>query len=260
MRLLLTALTSATLASAVLVGGMASADASSKYSVTIAASVTKLGLGHTFTLKGSVSPGAKGKTVTIQRKYAGGSWATITHATLSSTSKYAKVIKPSKAAVTSYRVVKGSSSSHGTGTSSTKVVTVSRWRYLTDLPQLDVTLGAGESNTATIIGRVFPHSIKAAGGGSITYTLNKACTAFTTVIGMDDTSSSGATGFATALLTYDGHGGGFFGFLPVSVGEFGTYVTSEAGLTDVIAIELDGSSASNAQIVVYGTPQVYCAS
>ncbi|MCW2801633.1 MAG: hypothetical protein JWQ70_3105, partial [Aeromicrobium sp.] len=135
MRTFLTALTSSALASAVLVGGMSSADASSRYSVTIAVSTDNVKLGHAFTISGSVSPGASGKTVDIQRKYAGGSWKTIAHGTLSSHSKYARSIKPSKAAFTSYRVVKAHSSSHSTGTSHSRLVTVSRWRYLTDLPQ-----------------------------------------------------------------------------------------------------------------------------
>ncbi|MCW2752155.1 MAG: hypothetical protein JWR83_3265 [Aeromicrobium sp.] len=260
MRTLLTTLTAATLTLALLGAGVSFAEASSKYSVTITASATQLQLGHTFTLKGSVSPGAKGKTVSIQRKYGAGSWATIGHATLSTTSKYAKVIKPSKAAVTSYRVVKGSSSSHSAGTSSTKVVTVSRWRHLTDLPQFEHTLGAEQSNSATIKGHVYPHSVRASNNASITYTLGKACTGFTSVVGMDDSSVAGATGTATAFVTYDTHGGTLFGSHAVAVGEYGTYITKETSLTGVIYLELSGSSSSNAKIVVYGTPQVYCAS
>src|SRR4051812_40544016 len=68
MRPLITALASAALASAALVGVAPAANASSSYVVTISSSVESLDLGHSFTLKGTVSPGAKGKSVTIQRK------------------------------------------------------------------------------------------------------------------------------------------------------------------------------------------------
>ncbi|MCW2752154.1 MAG: hypothetical protein JWR83_3264, partial [Aeromicrobium sp.] len=107
---------------------------------------------------------------------------------------------------------------------------------------------------------VYPHSIKAAGGGSITYKLGKACTAFTSVVGMDDTSSSGATGYAAAEVTYENGGGSLFGFEPVAVGNFGTYVTEETKLTNALYVQFHGASADNSQVVDYGTPQVYCAS
>lgn len=255
MRILLTALVSAIL----LVGVAPAAQASTSYAVTISSTAATLDLGRSFTLKGTVSPNAAGKSVAIQRKYAGGSWTTITHDTLSSGSQYSKSIKPTRAAVTSYRVVKAAAGSRRTGISATKVVTVYRWRYLTDLPQVSHDLGAEESNGATIMGRVFPYSVVETNGTSITYKLNGLCTKFTAVVGMDDSSPTGSTGFAMVFQTYSGVVGSMFSS-PVAIGNYGIYATNENQLTTAVSMSLNASTSTAGATVVWGSPRVYCAS
>jgi hypothetical protein len=254
MRILLTALISA-----ILVGVAPAANASSSYAVTISSSATTLDLGHSFTLKGTVSPNAAGKSVAIQRKYAGGSWATITHATLSSGSRYSKTIKPTKAAVTSYRVVKAAAGSRHSGTSATKVVTVYRWRYLTDLPQASHDVGAEESNAATIMGRVYPHSVVETNNTSMIYRLGGVCTKFTGVVGMDDSSPLGATGTAMIIQEYASVLGSMF-FSSVAADAYGVYATNESQLTTAVSISLNASTSTAGAVVVWGSPRVYCAS
>lgn len=255
MRILLT-----TLASAALVIGVApAAQATSSYAVTISSSAATLDLGRSFTLKGTVSPNAAGKSVAIQRKYAGGSWTTIAHDTLSSGSQYAKSIKPTKAAVTSYRVVKAATGSRRMGISATKVVKVYRWRYLTDLPQLSHDVGAEESNTATIMGRVFPHSVVETNNTSMIYNLSGVCTKFTAVAGMADTSPVGATGTAMVFQEYGSVIGSMF-FSSVAAGSYGVYATNESQLTTAVSISLNASTSTSGALVVWGSPRVYCAS
>lgn len=246
--------------SAVIVVGFApAAQAKSKYSVTAAASVAWLELGHSFTLRGSVSPGAKGKTVAIQRKYAGGSWHTLTHDTLSASSKYSKKIKPSKAAVTSYRVVKSHSSTHSTGTSSTRVVAVGRWRNLTSLP---LSSGTPLIGTRSVNGNRFPHSFASdLSGGRLGWNIaTPKCTKIRTYVGMDDLSPDGSTGQTVLLLdsfrvevsTDD-----------VAKGDNPRYVqkTFAPGHTALLLVGGASSPATTtAAYLTLGSPQVYCTS
>lgn len=239
------------LSALVIVGLAPAAHATSRYAVTISASATERTLGHSFSLSGSVSPNAKGKTVSIQRKYPGGSWKTIAHDTLSSHSKYSKTIKPTRAAVTSYRVVKPHSSSRGSGVSATKVVSVGRWRNLVDLPRSAHV--AAEEGTATIRGIAYPNSIRLTAGGDVKYNTANLCTKLTAFVGMDDNAADGSS--AAVFITTPS--GSIFGG-SVARYELPVFFNNLDDISDRNILEFVVGSIALGNTAVFGSPKVYC--
>jgi hypothetical protein len=188
---------------AFVLAGTEAAQAKSPFSVSItlkSASTTELG--KSVSIAGTVSPNAKGKTVSIQRRYGSGSWKTVATKKLTSTSKYSASIKTTAGGPTSYRVVKATSSTRSTGYSSSKTVDVFRWRDLTTLPNLDsdsAFLGNWYMN-----GNNFPASISTTllnGAPSWNIAVPK-CTKIRTYVGMDDDSLAGSTGSSQLLLDF----------------------------------------------------------
>ena len=172
-----------------MIAGTAQAAHARSSSVTISASRSTVELGQSVKLTGKVSPSAKKKRVKIQRRYEGGGWKTIKTVKLSSRSRYAYTVTPTRGGPTDYRVQKPGSKGRSTTTSATRRVDVFRWRSLLDFPvTTPYTLVQG---TRTIGGQTFPASA-ALRGSDATWTIGGGrCTTFRTSIGIDGTSSAG---------------------------------------------------------------------
>lgn len=84
---------------------------------------TTFALGGTVTISGSVAPSHAGQTVRIER-LTGTGWVPVTSATLSGSSAYSAVVKPTARGQTSYRVRKLADADHAEGISPTRTVTV----------------------------------------------------------------------------------------------------------------------------------------
>lgn len=229
----------ATLACAVLTAGLiavtgTTADAAGKFSVSVSASKTSLSLGSTFAISGSVSPNAKGQSVSIQEKRSGGAWRTITTKKLTSASKYAATIKPGTGGPTSYRVVKAAKGSRGAGISATRTIAVWRWRHLTDL-----TLGKPS--------------------GKLTFQ-NKGCTALTSIVGMGDISASDATGSTGIMITTGSGSGPIYGPRYFARFDQPRFYTTENGLANANSFWISANTASGSGIseIQWAEPMVYC--
>jgi hypothetical protein len=241
------------------------AHAKPKYAVTVSANKTAIELSKgNVTLSGKVSPTAKGKTVAIQRKYGAGAWATIGTAKLSSSGAYAKAIKPAKAAVTSYRVVKSASTSRSSGVSPTVVVTVSRWRWVTDLPLHDAPVVGTVEATATMRGHAYPHSIIAGASAQRAYRTDNMCTRIIAYVGYED-RSVGSSGEATAsrrtrLVPGPGPSGYSIYYHTPFVGEEPLYADIDISGSKPPAVSFGGNSTSFQSLIAWGSPRIYCAS
>ena len=104
--------------------------------VTLATSTTSIKLGETFVLSGAVSPGGRGKSVTVERRFPGKSWAKSVSKKLPkskdlTTSTFSFVIEPAIGGPREYRVKR---SGKTLAYSTARNVAVYRWQYPADLP------------------------------------------------------------------------------------------------------------------------------
>ncbi|VXC40684.1 NPCBM/NEW2 domain-containing protein [Aeromicrobium sp. 9AM] len=245
-------------AAAAILVPMQGAEAASAYSVTASVSISSIDLGKSFVLSGTVSPSAKGKTVKIQRQYAGGSWTTLVTKTLSSTSKYSVTIKPSKAGTTKYRVIKAASSTRAQGISSNRTVTVYRWRNLAGLAYTSSTQSVVFQGDLYVKGTYFANSFSIRQGEYVDWDLSgKACNRLKTYIGIDDDAISGTTG--TAYITYSD-----LELLNTEAnlaeGQSARYVLIPLGSDGVRFVPTVVSPSPSQGWLGYGSPQVHCAS
>lgn len=132
MRRFLAGLTAIAVAATVLMI-LSPVEAASRYSVTVHTSTTTVDVGQSITLKGKVTPKARGQKVKVQR-LDGNTWTTIKKATLNRRSKYTATVTVTAPGNNHYRVVKPRSAGHRKGISPTVTVVGWRWRSLTDLP------------------------------------------------------------------------------------------------------------------------------
>jgi hypothetical protein len=109
------------------------AEAAAGYTVTVTAGASRVDVGQQFTLRGRVSPKARGERVLVQR-LSGSSWTTVSRAKLNRHSRYAAAVRVTDPGTNRYRVVKPHSHHHPRGTSPTVTVVGWRWRTLTGLP------------------------------------------------------------------------------------------------------------------------------
>lgn len=135
MRRLLAGLTAIAVATTVLMV-LSPAEAATRYSVTVHASTAKVDVGQSVTLRGRVTPKARGERVKVQR-LDGSTWTTIRKTTLNRRSKYAATVTVTGPGDNHYRVVKPKSAGHKAGVSPTVTVVAWRWRSLTSLPLAD---------------------------------------------------------------------------------------------------------------------------
>ena len=248
---------------AAIVAVPATASASSPYVVTATASTSSPEASHAFSITGSVSPNAHGKTVTLYRKFVGASsYTKVASKTLTSSSHYTFSVKTSHPGKIYYKVSKSSSSSHASGA---KIITVTvyRWRNLIDLPGTPSGVAA-ETASSTIKGWPFPHSVETGINGQIAYALNSACLRFkATVAFKAGPSSLGINGAAYVRLTDATLLQQLVAASTVYKDGFGLFVTDTTkivGMDTLILRSEVGDISDPSDRVVFGTPQVYCAS
>jgi hypothetical protein len=248
------------LIAAFMIAGTAQAAQAKSFSVSISASKATIDLGQSFTLSGKVSPSARKKRVKIQRRYEGGSWATIKTVKLSSKSRYRYTVRPTRGGPTQYRVQKSASNGRKTTSSATKVVNVFRWRALQEFPRsasYTVTYG-----TRSIGGTPFAASA-ALDGQDFTWTFGgNRCTTFRTSIGVDDASTPGVTSDPNFMWNQNIGGQQMFQLSPKNSG----LTTGQNPRSFVEPIPADKTTlyvntvfgGAGTRILTLGTPQLYC--
>lgn len=239
------------------------AQARAAYAVTVTASRSQVDVGQSFTLSGQVTPAARGKKVTIQRRYGTGSWRTIGTATLKSSGSYAKTIKATKAAPTSYRVLKAKSSSRSAGTSRTVGVGAYRWRHLTDLPSFRGSLVGTSEKSAVMLGVTYPHSLLVGGSASAGFETAGLCDDLTTYAGIDQRSTASATvnvRINRLVNPLDTSAPGIFNQSTTS-GAAVLYFRAGTSMSPrPAAVFLEATTPGNDVVAAFGTPRVHCMS
>jgi hypothetical protein len=244
---------------AAIVAVPATASASSPYVVTATASTSSPEAGHAFSITGSVSPNAHGKTVTLYRKFVGASsYTKVATKTLTSSSHYVFSVKTSHPGRVYYKVSKSSSSSHASG-AKTITVTVYRWRNLVDLPGTHTGVAAATA-TSSILGWPFPHSVETGINGKYVYPLNGLCTRFSTTIAFNQGAAGGVN--AAAYVEIGDPVTQTIASTTVYVNGFGYFVTDTSKIVgqQTLVLRSADQDTEPSDRVVFGTPQVYCAS
>lgn len=187
---LLTSLLVAGLLCAVAPAAPTGAASAGSYSVSAAFGATVLTLGDTTTVTGRVTPGAPGKTVTLQRK-AGPKWEVIGSKKLTKKSKFRFVLNPVKLGGAQYRVCKAGTARTKTGCSKATLVSVYRWHYLYDLESVDSD-GVYNEDSLFINGTSYKKSLYMYTPSFREYNVNRRCAVLQTTLGADDRNTTGS--------------------------------------------------------------------
>jgi hypothetical protein len=211
--------------------------------------------GSRIKIKGSVSPAAPGAKVTLQLRYADQKkWKNVGTDRLSAQGRFRFKDKVSSVRTRKYRVVKTASPGHAAGHSKSLKVTVYGWRDLTSLSPANAS-GFGEVASGVKMNGVdYPNSLRSytpyppGSPSTIAYNLNRDCTSFKGVPGLDD--SSAQNGSATISMSTDG-----------TVRYTGVFALTQAApvafdVTKVFRLTVSATlTGGNAAV---GTPQVLC--
>jgi hypothetical protein len=247
------------------------AGAASRYSVTVHTSTTTADVGQSFTLRGKVSPNARGQKVKAQR-LDGSTWTTIKKAALNRRSKYAVTIAVTAPGDNRYRVVKPKSAGHKKGVSPTVTVVGWRWRDVTSLPlstyEDHETHGITESATGVLLGTSYSPFITTATdfpGGDGLYRLDGMCTHLDVHVGGTPTSPTSDTStarVAASLLTNPANVTESLAELTVSRDVDPFHVLRGPSIMSQVAVLLFHSDAAgtNGNFVGWGAAKVYCRS
>ena len=95
-----------------------------RYAVTAKASATKVAVGTSVTITGTVSPSSTGTAVTVQRRSASGAWRDVAATTTGAGGSVTATVKPTVAGETSYRLLVPASATIAQGASARLVITV----------------------------------------------------------------------------------------------------------------------------------------
>ena len=95
-----------------------------RYAVQAQASPTKVAVGTPVTITGSVSPGAAGTAVTVQRRSATGTWRDVSSTTTGSGGSVNVIVKPTVVGAISYRLLVPASAGLAQGASPRITLTV----------------------------------------------------------------------------------------------------------------------------------------
>jgi hypothetical protein len=184
------------------VGLAAPAAAEDRYTVTASISATNVDVGQAFTVRGHVSPWARGEWAIVQR-WAGTGWSEVSRDRINRNSNYRATVTVTEPGDNVYRVLKRHSHGHLRGTSTVVTVTGWRWRALNTMPTSDAINNVAYLATGTLGTTDYPVTysplIKVGGpGGSATYVLAQKCTKFEGDVGV--TGDSAADAYQTAIL------------------------------------------------------------
>lgn len=166
-------------ASVLVLTGISAANAAlSPYKVSISLNHTSSNAGSSIVVSGTVTGSkANGSSVRIQRKYVGGSWTTVATDTISS-SKYSARVETPRGGSTSFRVLKGASSTHSSAISATKTIKVYEWLYLANETPIVLNGNVVAPIELLMSTTTYGRSIRINGGEDATllWKLNGACT------------------------------------------------------------------------------------
>jgi hypothetical protein len=187
MRRLLSGVTALAVAATVMLV-TAPAQAATRYVVTASASTAKVDVGQSFTLRGKVTPKAKGQRVKVQR-LVGSTWTTISKPVLNRYSRYSTTVKVTAPGDNRYRVVKPRTDGHPKGVSPTVTVVAWRWRPVASLPLTTDSLRTVHEASGPLNGNTYaPFIRQSAPYGDGFYRLDGKCTQFEAVVGMTSDS------------------------------------------------------------------------
>lgn len=232
-----------------------------RYEVTATVSSTEPEQGDKIKIRGSVTPGAKGAKVVLQKRYGtSGKWKKADTDTLNGKGHFKFKDEVDSVRFRQYRVVKPAEDGIKAGRSKKLGVTVYGWRALTTLNPV-ATNGTGETSSVTINATAYEQSIVGnsfGNSGSIAYNINRGCKRFEGRVGLSDSSALTASGHiklmgdTTAL--YDN--------------SFGLTQSAAVALdlTGVFRITVDWTSSNtegtpenqSGAIIAVGAPRVLC--
>src|SRR3954452_9739895 len=129
------------LGSSTLVLGPA-ATAAGCYTVPSSVSATSVDVGQGFTVRGHVSPLARGEYAVVQRRVGTG-WTRVARDTINRYGNYRATVPVTEPGDSEYRVLKRHSRGHLRGVSTTFTVTGWRWRALNTMPTYGTTTNVG---------------------------------------------------------------------------------------------------------------------
>ncbi len=175
------------------------------FEVTIRASTTELVLGDSMTIKGTVSPAAAGKPVTLQKKLEGqDSWVDEEVVQLNRRGKYVFELKPSSSQARKFRVIKPANKKRSKGVSNAVSIDIFQWFDLTQLAYRSSDYVY--STTVKIDGEEYPNSLYSTHNpapltATRDYNLERACLTMKATPGMSDDADTEAS--AKVDLTFD---------------------------------------------------------
>lgn len=162
------------------------ASAAGRYTVTAAVGARSATVGAKVSLKGRVSPAAKGRKVIIEQRGPHSSrWSTLKRVTLSKASRYQTTVAARSAGSWSFRVVKPADRDHARGVSPVRVITGWRWRPVSGLPVVDSGSGTTLLDSVTLGGRAYRPAIRQGNGATRTYRLDQKCSKLDAFVGAD---------------------------------------------------------------------------
>ncbi len=204
-RLLAAAVAVSVLAPSLAVAGPAAAAPRAAVKVTLSALPASADVGQKVLVSGVATPARKhGKkvpvTVSVQRRYATGAWATVARKRTTRAGTYAVRVPLVQGGTTSFRVVRA-----GGRTSPARSLAVYAWLDLVDLPLVTGGASAVEMRrVARIGGRSFPGSIEFPGGIGVTVIKTAGlCTTFEAWTGFLDTERDGLPDTADAVADFN---------------------------------------------------------
>jgi hypothetical protein len=244
------------------------AAAEDRYTVTATVSATNIDVGQSFTVRGHVSPTARGEWAVVQRHTSTGGWAKVTRDKINKYGNYRATITVTEPGNNEYRVLKRHSRGHLRGVSPTVTVVGWRWRSVTTLPTYGTIANAAHLATGDLGPVAFPHTYQplvklgdpAGNDGSISYLLEGKCTKFDSEVGV--TVDSASTDPQLANLGAIAQGGAVVQIAgqTVSRNQDPAHITrSGTAIEGAWAINLGGETTAD-NYVGWGNPRVYCKS
>jgi len=261
-------LTTVLAVAAATVGVASPAAAEDRYTVTVTVSATNVDVGQSFTVRGKVTPVARGEWAIIQRQTATG-WTRVTRDKINKYGIYRATIPVTQPGDATYRVLKRHSRGHLRGVSPTFKVSGWRWRSLTTMPTYG-TISNASLLASGVLGPVaYPHTyapfvkLGSAGGadGSISFLLENKCTKFDGDAGVTVDSASTADQLANLGVIAQGGAVTQIAGQQVNRGQDPAHIERSGTVIEgAWAINLNGQVTAPDTYVGWGNPRVYCKS
>ena len=239
----------------------ANAAKAAKYDVVATVSDAEPVQGDKVTIRGTVTPAAKGAQVVLQRRYGTtGKWKKADTDTLNGKGRFKFKQEVDSVRFRQYRVLKAADDKTKAGRSKKLGVTVYGWRDLTSLSPVSAT-GTGETGSVTINATAYAQSIVGnnfGNSGSIAYNINRECKRFEGRAGLSDSSALTASGGLTVLGDTTGLYSNSFGLAqsaPVALDVTGVFRITVGWTSSNTEGTPENQSGA---IVAIGSPRLLC--